>query len=132
MAELNYTVELQSGERFSGSAEAKGEVRLAVELHGAIRAVTAGMKLELAEDEKIFLNGFQTWSYCPEYTRSDRIRSLRHLPKKGVEYYGLERYGDYYFVDYPDKPGLTHGESWCYVRRGERFRLVASLDERGG
>ena len=132
MAQLHYIVELQSGERLEGSAEARGEVRVVLPLHGVLRAVTASMTIELAEDEKIFLNGFQTWSYCPEYTRRDRIRSLRHLPKKGVEHYGLERYGDYYFVDYPNKPGLTHGESWCYFRRGETFRLVASLDERAG
>ncbi len=132
MSELNYTVELQSGERFTGAAEARGELRIALPLHGTLRAVTATMKVELAGEEKIFMNGFQTWTYCPEYTRRDRIRSLRHLPRKGVEHYGLERYGDAYFVDYPAKPGVTHGESWCYFRRGETFRLIASLDERAG
>ena len=132
MAQLCYTVELQSGERFEGCAEARGEVRAVLPLHGVLRAVTARMKLALGADEKIFMNGFQTWSYCPEYTRADRIRSLRRLPRKGVEHYGLDRYGDYYFVDYPDRPGLTHGESWCYFRRGERFRLIASLDEAPG
>ena len=128
MSELNYIVELKSGERFTGSAEARGEVCVVLPLKGTLRSVTAAMHVELAEEEKIFINGFQTWTYCPEYTRRDRIRSLRHLPKKAVEHYGLERYGDNYFVDYPNKKGLTHGESWCYFRRGESFRLVASLD----
>ena len=132
MNELKYCVELQSGERFSGAAGAEGEVRVVLPLRGTLRSVTAVLALETAEEEKIFMNGFQTWTYCPEYTRSDRIRSLRRLPKKGVEHFGLERYGDEYFVDYPDRPGLTHGESWCYFRLGDRFRLIASLDEHAG
>ena len=45
---------------------------------------------------------------------------------------GLRSYGDYFFVDYPQRPGLSHGESWCYFREGERFRLFASLDEGPG
>ena len=44
----------------------------------------------------------------------------------------MDRYGDYHFVDYPRRAGLTHGESWCYFRRGEDFRLIASLSERAG
>ena len=132
MAELQYTIELESGERFLGAVRAQGEVRVALPLHGRIRSVTASMLAPTAAEEKIFINGFQTWTYCPEYTRRDRIRSLRRLPKRGVEHYGLARYGDSYFVDYPDKPGHTHGESWCYFRLGERFRLVASLDEHAG
>ena len=132
MAELHYKIELQSGERFLGSVRAEGETRVVLPLHGALRSVTAAMTVDLSAEEKIFMNGFQTWTYCPEYTRRDRIRSLRHLPRRGVEYYGLERYGDGYFVDYPGKKGVTHGESWCYFRRGERFRLIASLDEEPG
>ncbi|MBR0041076.1 MAG: alpha-galactosidase [Oscillospiraceae bacterium] len=132
MTQLHYTVELENGERLTGSVEAQEILHLTLPLRGTLRSVTATMEISLSDGEKIFMNGFQTWSYCPEYTAKDRIRSLRHLPKKGVEHYGLERYGDYYFVDYPNKPGLTHGESWCYFRRGETFRLVASLDEEPG
>ena len=132
MSELNYVVELQSGERFAGAVEARGEARVVLPIKGTLRAVTASMKVELAAEEKIFINGFQTWTYCPEYTQRDRIRSLRHLPRRGEEHYGLERYGDGYFVEYPNKKGITHGESWCYFRRGENYRLVASLDEDPG
>ena len=132
MAELEYRIELASGETFTGTAQAGGEVHVALPLHGTLRAVTAKLRLEIADGERIFMNGFQTWTYCPEYTRNDRIRSLRRLPKPGVDYYGLARYGDEYFVKYPDRPGVTHGESWCYFRRGGTFRLVASLDEHAG
>jgi len=132
MSELNYKIELISGECLTGTAPAEGELRLVLPLHGTLRSVTAKLHLDISEDERIFINGFQTWTYCPEYTKKDRIRSLRRLPKLGVDHYGLDRYGDEYFVEYPDRPGVTHGESWCYFRRGGVFRLIASLDERPG
>ena len=132
MADLQYRVELAGGEVLSGSLEPRGEVRLVLPLHGVLRSASAVMKLAIAPEEKIFMNGFQTWTYCPEYTAKDRIPSLRRLPRLGVKHYGLDRYGDEYFLDYPDKPGLTHGESWCYFRRGSRFRLIGSLDEHAG
>lgn len=132
MADLQYRIELSGGELRTGSAAAKGEVRIVLPLHGVLRSVTASMPLSLSPDEKIFMNGFQTWTYCPEYTAKDRIRSLRHLPRALVKHYGIDRYGDYTFVDYPNKPGLTHGESYCYFRCGSRWRLIGSLDERPG
>ena len=132
MAEFRYLARLQNGESFSGTAEAAGEVRVVLPLRGTIASVTATMTVETAAEEKIFMNGFQTWTYCPEYTKTDRIRSLRRLPKRGVAHYGLDRYGDEYFLDYPDKKGITHGESWCYFRLGDTYRLIASLDEEPG
>ncbi|MBO5555925.1 MAG: alpha-galactosidase, partial [Oscillospiraceae bacterium] len=92
----------------------------------------ATVRIPLAEDEKIFMNGFQSWTYCPEYPRIGYTRGIGRLPKPLVNHYGLERYGDYYFVDYPETPGVTHGVSYCYFRSGERYRLLASLDERPG
>ena len=89
------------------------------------------MPLILGEDEKIFMNGYQTWTGCPEYSRRDKIRRC-HLPRFINEKFGIDRYGDYFFVDYPEKAGVTHGESYCYFRAGQRYRLFASLDERPG
>ena len=132
MSELHYFVELQSGEHVTGSVETQGEVHVVLPMSGKLRSAKAVMNVDISAEEKIFMNGFQTWTYCPEYTPRDRIRSLRHLPRKGVEHYGLDRYGDGYFVDYPGKRGITHGESWCYFRQGDSFRLIASLDEKPG
>ena len=134
---LDYTIQIDRDgalTELTGSAPVtRGALRIAPELpEGTLRSVTATLKLSTADRDKIFMNGFQTWSYCPEYRRWDKIRGLSHLPKAGVRYFGLDRYGDNYFVPYPDKPGYTHGESWCYFRTGEHFRLIASLDERPG
>lgn len=134
---LDYTVQVDTAGGLSvltGSAEAgRGPLHLVLSLpEGHIRSVRATLCRPVSDADRIFLNGFQTWTYCPEYSRWDKIRGLSHLPKAGVKHFGLDRYGDNYFVPYPDKPGYTHGESWCYFRRGERFQLIASLDERPG
>ena len=98
---------------------------------GHIRSVKASMPLIVGEREKIFMNGYQTWTGCPEYSRRDKIRRC-HLPRFINEKFGIDRYGDYFFVDYPEKAGVTHGESYCYFRTGQHYRLFGSLDERPG
>ena len=133
---LSYCVQVLTAEgrhELKGSAELDGALRLILDLpEGVILSAEARLSLYCSEWERIFMNGFQSWTYSPELRRHDAIRSLRRLPKLGVRHYGLDRYGDDYFVPYPDRPGLSHGESWCYLRDGERFRLLASLSERAG
>ena len=99
---------------------------------GHLQSVTATTPLHVAEDEKIFMNGYQTWTYCPEYTARDAIRPHGPLPKAAVEKFKLGQYGDYHFVNYPNQRGLTHGFSYCYFRYHDTYRLIASLDERPG
>ena len=134
MQELRWRIELADGKVFTGVREVtEGEVRVVCGLpEGKLRSVTAQMLFPLDGDDRVFVNGFQSWTNCPEYGRSDYIRSLRRLPGWGVRKFGLDRYGDNYFVPYPEKKGYFHGESWAYARRGEEYRLVASLDETPG
>ncbi len=110
-----------------------GEKHVVCELpEGRLQSVIASTPLHVANGGRIFMNGFQTWTYCPEYTVHDAIRPHAPLPKSLVEKFHLDRYGDYHFVDYPNHPGMTHGFSYCYFRRGDHYRLLASLDERPG
>ena len=131
MNDLNWRVELEDGRVFTGMERVdQGPVHIRCLLpEGKLGSVRAEMDFPAQEDEKVFVNGFQSWTYSPEYTRRDKIRGLSHLPKAGVRHYGLDRYGDNYFVPYPEKRGLFHGETWGYLRRGDSYRLVASLDE---
>ena len=99
---------------------------------GRLKNAAATLPLAAAADEKIFMNGYQTWTHCPEYGVRDKIRGLHGIPGPIIKTYSLDRYGDYHFTDYPNRPGVTHGFSYCYFRRGERFRLIASLDEKPG
>ena len=99
---------------------------------GRLKHIAATLPLAAVEDERIFMNGYQTWTHCPEYGVRDRVRGLHGAPKPLIRKYGLDRYGDYHFADYPNRRGVTHGFSWCYFRRGDRYRLIASLDEKPG
>ncbi len=119
----------------SGNANANwGEaLRITAPLpQGHIKSVTARMPLAAVEGSRVFMNGYQTWTTCPEYSLTDRIWDLRRVPKATVAEHGFDRYGDYHFVKYPCRPGVTHGFSWCYVRRGTEFKLIGSLDEKPG
>ena len=133
MAELRWTVKV-GGQTLTGAVGApSGTVRVRCDAPaGTIQKITAVLPWAMEEDERLFMNGYQTWTYCPEYQKGDKIRGLAHVPKLLMDKYAFDRYGDYHFVDYPNKRGRFHGFSWCYLRRGKRFRLVASLDERPG
>ncbi len=122
------------GQTFRGTADiSQGVVRVHPDVPaGVIGRITAVIPRGMDEDERMFMNGYQTWTYCPEYKKSDRQRGVSHLPKFIVDKYSFDRYGDYHFMKYPNKPGRFHGFSYCYFRRGEKFSLIASLDERPG
>lgn len=131
---LRYEIRMIGREPIRGERElAEGENRLILPLdEGELEAVTARIPVALGETEKIFMNGYQTWTYSPEHGRLDYTKGVGPLPELLIRGLGIRSYGDYDFVDYPRRPGLTHGESWCYFREGETFRLFASLDERPG
>ena len=94
--------------------------------------VEASLNVPLGATGRVFMNGYQSWTYSTEHSRVGRTHGIGHLPKLAVDYYGLDRYGDYNWVSYPERPGITHGESYCYFREGDDFRLVGSLDEHPG
>ena len=131
---LHYYVKLYDQRPVEGNVQLRpGAMHFAPKTPaGILQEISASVHVDLTDNGRIFMNGFQSWTYCPELGRHDRIRGLKHLPSMLVQRLGLERYGDYSFVDYPDRPGISHGVSYCYFRQGERFRLFASLDERPG
>ncbi len=134
MPELRWSVRVSGGTDVRGKlADPAGAVHIRPEAApGVLEAVEARIPWDMAADEKVFMNGYQTWTHCPERGKWGKIRGLNHLPPSLLKKYGFDRYGDYHFVKYPNRRGVTHGVSYCYFRRGDRFRLVASLDERPG
>ena len=130
---LKWNIITASGSTFSGTENLRsGPLHVKEELHDEIREVSASVPVKTARTERIFMNGFQTWTSCPEYTKFSRIRGVNGLPKRIIDRFSLDRYGDYHFVNYPMKRGILHGFSYCYFRRGSFYRLFASLDEEPG
>ena len=102
------------------------------ELHGRIQSVTATTTLELSNTDALFLNGYQTWTYNIEMKLDDSLRGLQYVPKKLINTYHFDRYGDYHFQAYPYKKGIFHGYTYMYIRKGNKYHLIASLDEDPG
>lgn len=127
---LFYTVETENGVPITGSVKADGVVHVTVPLKNArLKKVTAKVAIPATDTMRVFMNGYQNWTYSPEYDRTGRTRGLKHLPCFLRGAFQINRYGDYHFVKYPYKKGITHGESWCYLREGKKFLLFGSLDE---
>ena len=123
-----------------GKAEATGAVAAncgAVHLvlplpAGTLKFVTAKLPWPMDEDEKLFMNGYQTWTHCPELGKWDIQRGLKRVPKFLLRKFAFDRYGDYHFTNYPESRGESHGFSYCYFRKGDTYRLIGSLDETPG
>ena len=127
---LQYQVETENGAPICGSVKADGVVHVRVPLNNArLKKVTAKIALPNEATTHVFMNGYQNWTYSPEYDMQGRTRGLKHLPFFLRGAFQINRYGDYHFVKYPYQKGVTHGESWCYLRDGKKFLLFGSLDE---
>lgn len=135
MAEMQWYAATDSG-RFDGTTAItprSGAVCLRAELPaGVLQNAVAALPWTMAREEKIFMNGYQTWTACPELGKWDRQHGVERVPKFLLEKYSFDRYGDYHFVPYSGKRGQSHGFSYCYFRRGKTYRLLASLDEAPG
>ena len=135
MAEMQWYAATDSG-RFDGTAAITSRscaVCLRAELPaGVLQNAVAALPWTMAHEEKIFMNGYQTWTACPELDKWDRQHGVERVPKFLLEKYSFDRYGDYHFVPYSGKRGQSHGFSYCYFRRGKTYRLLASLDETPG
>ena len=134
MYKISYEILFEKSAPMRGEVEiTSGEWRFAPVLpRDTIVSARAEIPVKTTGDERIFINGYQTWTFCPEYTHEDKIPGVGHYPRALINHYGMDRYGDYHFVNYPEKRGVLHGESWCYFRNGDNYRLITSLDERAG
>ena len=94
------------------------DVRLRIDYACAFQAET-----------KFFANGFQTWTDSKEFCAQDRMVGLKWHSKR-IPNWGAS--GDYKLCDYSRKKGVFHSFSYCYLRDGNRFRLLGSLSERNG
>ena len=124
MSKLHWRIELENGAVFSGAAEPEGEVHVVCPLPDSpIRSVTGRMALDWRQGDRLFVNGFQSWTYSPEFTETDRLRGLKHLPSAGVKHFGLDRYGDNYFVKYQNSGTFVTPFTGTFKGRGYQTLL---------
>lgn len=79
-------------------------------------------------ESRIFCNGYQSWTDSRGFAPREKFYSLRWP----LSQLGLKYYGDYFFKDYPESPGLFHGYTYGYVREDQNFLFIGSLSEREG
>ncbi|HOO22791.1 MAG TPA: alpha-galactosidase [Clostridia bacterium] len=84
-------------------------------------------------DDKIYLNGYQSWTTSREF-RVDEVQEglrgiARYLPKLNG---ALTLFGDYEFQRYSLKKGQFHSYSYTYVKNGDKIKVFGTLNERTG
>lgn len=97
-----------------------------------IKKLTVTIPYTFLSDDRVFLNGYQSWTDCREWFIDDKPSYLDPICSLGIMGTSFRSSGDYTFVSYDKKPGMFHGFSYGYVRRGETYDLFASLNERTG
>lgn len=87
-------------------------------------------------DERIFTNGYQSWTISKEYTANETMNEFkpRFLGIEKVKFnpLGIWGAGDLKWHKYPEKSGVFYGYSYAYIRKGGRITLFGSLSERAG
>lgn len=85
-----------------------------------------------SEDDRVFLNGYQSWTDCRELFIDEQPSYLSPFYKPFIMATSFRSSGDYTFTQYNTNPGYFHGYSYAYVRQEEHYNLFASLNERTG
>ena len=97
-----------------------------------IEKLTAKMFYEFKESQRIFVNGYQSWTDSREFFIDEKMKAISRLAKPIINKYQFEKYGDYTFKKYSRKKGELHGYTYSYVREGDKLDLFGSLSEKSG
>ncbi|MGN0521270.1 MAG: glycoside hydrolase family 36 protein [Eubacterium sp.] len=87
--------------------------------------------------DRIFVNGYQSWTDSLEYTPDGQMQELSKftellVTKSPLKYVGFSKSGDNLFHKFPRRKGIFYAWSYAYVRKGNKVDLFGSLDERSG
>jgi len=83
-------------------------------------------------EEKIFSNGYQTWTESMEFGVDDKMLGLRTSTFAINKKFKLPYYGDYFFKNYPNKKGRLHSYTYAYFKQDDQMELWGSLAEKSG
>ncbi len=97
-----------------------------------IHKLSITIPFTFTSQDRLFLNGYQSWTDCREWFPDDVPSYLNPVCKAGIMATSFRSSGDYTFVDYDKEAGMFHGFSYAYVRRDTQYTLFASLNERTG
>ena len=86
------------------------------------KILSAKTKLAMScqKNDRITLNGYQSWTDTRELTLKDRLFGINHIPKKIAKKYGFENYGDYPFHYFGHRYKIYSGGSHGYIAQKEK------------
>lgn len=102
-----------------------------------ITEFTVKIPYQFSAENKIFVNGYQSWTDSLEYEPDGQMQEFSRLTeflvtKSPLKYIGFSKSGDNLFHKFPRKSGIFYGWSYAYVRNGSRVDIFGSLSERSG
>jgi alpha-galactosidase len=97
-----------------------------------IEGLYLSMDFKFKASQRIFVNGYQSWTDSREFFIDEKIKSISKLVAPVMKKYQFHKYGDYIFKKYSKKSGEFHGYTYSYIREGEYLDLIGSLYERSG
>ncbi len=96
---------LQEGPRTVISVSAKEPVTLA--------SATISLPHTYGKDERIFVNGYQSWTDTREFSAGESLKDITRLPRFLVNMFTLDGYGDSAFKTYRKKVLHGYDISWA-------------------
>lgn len=110
-------IEISNSERISFSVRAKNDIQL-------IQA-NYNFRFELSKNDKIFLNGYQSWTDSFEYSLNSKFLDAAKHPSVLNKKWAFKNYGDAHFYEY--QKNILHGWDVSYVK-GSNEIFIGNLN----
>ena len=94
--------------------------------------VAIKVPVDFGVNDTVFMNGFQSATDSREMSVTGKMNGVQTVSEFVKNKYAALSGGDYAFVPYKNKAGVTHGFSYCYFKHAGKIKLFASLDESVG
>lgn len=85
-----------------------------------------------SDTNRIFVNGYQSWTDSREYHPKEMMTVLNRLVRNKLIHSPACMGSDVHIVPQETKKGVFHGFSYSYIRNGGSIDLIGSLSERSG
>jgi alpha-galactosidase len=110
------------------------ELKLIVKPHVEIKihSLVIEMKYTFNMNQRIFVNGYQSWTDSRELFIDEKMKHLSKLATPLLNKYQFHKYGDYSFKKYSNRVGDFHGFTYGYIRHQNEYHLIGSLSEKNG
>ena len=95
--ELKWKIEyIEDGieKKEEGKALLGAPLHFSITLHNAIiKSVEGIVKIDISDDDRFFLNGYQTWTYSKEIDRKGKLTLVSELAIREIEF-EVRKYGE--------------------------------------